>query len=244
MANQLQLQDKVIWITGALGLIGRAATALFLERGACVFGTDIREPERHPEIVRLQGEYGNRLRLEVSDATDEDRVRESAGRIRETFGRLDGLFHNSYTQIEKKAFDMTLGEWDAVLRGTLTSAFLANKYAGLLMVETGGGAIVNTSSILGQVSVPDSPAAYSTAKAGMNHLTRIIAVDYAGQGIRANAIVPGDIKAADHPRQFTNNLIGRSGRPEEVAELAAYLLSDAAAYVTGAIYAIDGGFRL
>lgn len=237
-----QLNGKVIWITGVLGLIGRSAAAAFLERGAWVIGTDLSEADGAHEVSRLRERYDNRFTTFVSDAADEAQTEEAVRRIREAYGRLDGLFHTAYTQIWKRTSDTSLAEWEAVVRGTLTSTFLVNRCACYLMMESGGGAIVNTSSILGQVVIPDAPVAYAAAKAGLNQLTRIVAAEYAVHGIRANAIVPGDIKAHDHPNQHAANLIGRSGTPEEVADLAAFLLSDHSAYMTGSLYPIDGGF--
>ncbi|MBP1993063.1 SDR family NAD(P)-dependent oxidoreductase [Paenibacillus eucommiae] len=236
------LQNKVIWVTGAMGLIGLASLEVFLAKGAFVFGTDIRDDKESPYIQRLRETYGGKLVLYVSDATDEQQVKESVLKLKEEFGRIDGLFHNVYTQIWKGVRDLTLQEWEAVTNGTLTSTFLVNKYAIAAMIETGGGSIVNTSSILGKVPVKNTPAAYSSAKAAVNHLTSIIAVEYAKYGIRANTIVPGDIKNVDD-LQDVNNLLGRSGRPEEVAELAAFLLSDSSSYMTGSLYPIDGGFN-
>ncbi|MBP1988525.1 SDR family NAD(P)-dependent oxidoreductase [Paenibacillus eucommiae] len=236
------LRDKVIWVTGAMGLVGRASMEAFLAKGAFVFGTDILKGEASPDIQRLQEAYGERLFLSVSDATDEQQVKKSAFQVKEVFGRIDGLFHNVYTQIWKGVLELTLEEWNAVTAGTLTSTFLVNKYAIAAMIEGGGGSIVNTSSILGKVPTKSTSAAYGSAKAAVNHLTRIIAVEYAKHGLRANAIIPGDIKNADSIIQDVDNLIGRSGRPEEVAELAAFLLSDLSAYITGSLYPIDGGF--
>jgi len=239
-----ELHNKVIWVTGALGLIGIASLEHFLKMGACVIGTDIRDAREHPIIQRLQETYGDKLVLRISDATYERQIKDDVDAMVSAFGRIDGLFHNSYTQIWKGILEMTLPEWEAVHAGTLTSTFLVNKYAVSAMIETGGGSIVNTSSILGVLPQKKTAIAYSAAKAAVNHMTRIIALEYAQYGLRANAIVPGDIKSPDRSQDTACNLTGRSGRPEEVAKLAAYLLSDASAYVTGSLYHIDGGFMM
>lgn len=237
-----QLENKVIWITGALGLIGRASIIQFLEKGAIVIGTDIEDIQQFKEAPALQEKYGERLMLFVSDATVEEQVVDSVNKIISKYGRIDGLFHNVYTQIWKTTTDITLDEWNKVMVGTLTSTFLVNKYVIPCMIEAGTGAIVNTSSILGKIPMRNTAVAYSAAKAAINHMTLIHAVEYAKYGLRANVIVPGDIKTEDYEVQDLNNLLGRSGRPEEVAELASFLLSDAASYITGSLYPIDGGF--
>jgi NAD(P)-dependent dehydrogenase (short-subunit alcohol dehydrogenase family) len=235
------LENKVIWITGALGLIGKASVEHFLKEGAWVIGSDLHELSTIDEFLEWKRIYGERLDLYVSDATNEEQVKDVIQQIKIKYGRLDGLFHNVYTQIWKTISEASLQEWNFVIEGTLTSTFIVNKYVVEMMKESGGGTIVNTSSVLGNIPLKNAPIAYSSAKAAINHLTRIIAVEQAPFGVRANAIVPGDIKSPDG-LQSTHNLIGRSGRPEEVACLAAFLLSDDSAYVTGSLYPIDGGF--
>jgi NAD(P)-dependent dehydrogenase (short-subunit alcohol dehydrogenase family) len=239
----LRLENKVIWITGALGLIGKASVEFFLEEGAYVVGTDLLDFSQAAERLEWERKFGDRLTLYVSDVTDEGEIKEIIEMIKHKYNRLDGLFHNAYAQIWKPLSEVSLDEWEFVMKGTLTSTFLVSKYAVEAMKQSGGGSLVNTSSVLGTLPVKNGPVAYGSAKAAVNHLTRMIAVENAPFGVRANAIIPSDIKPEDHV-QANDNLIGRSGRPEEVAKLAAFLLSDDSAYITGSLYAIDGGFHL
>lgn len=246
------LQDKVVLITGCLGMLGSSAIRLFLEKGAVVFGCDRHPLAGFPDIQQLQAHYGDtRFAYMEADVCDEEMVLAVMSEIKRQYGRLDGTYHNVYTNVWKPALELSLAEWEDSLRGTLTSTFLVNKHAIPLLIESGGGSIVNTSSILGQLVSPGC-LAYGAAKAGVNHMTRVVAADYAHCGIRANVLVPGDFRSDEAlPKQSPREIeairqhawLGRSGRADEINEVAAFLLSDQASYVTGALYNVDGGFH-
>ncbi|CAK4852117.1 unnamed protein product [Aphanomyces euteiches] len=204
-------------------------------------------------MERISAEYGNgRFVFYQADLCDENQVKAIMAEIELCFGRLNCTYHNVYTNVWKPALELTLQEWENTIRGTLTSTFLINKYAIPLLIRSGGGSIVNTSSILGQIP-RQGCLAYGAAKAGLNQLTRILAADYSKFGIRANVLVPGDFKSeealaaqSEEEKEAMRQCswIGRSGNANEINEVAAFLLSDAAAYVTGALYTVDGGFHI
>lgn len=246
----LALEKKVIVITGALGKVGFAATRMFLGRGALVAANDWADLNGHASMQELLSHYGpERLLFVRGDSSDEGQVASMFEQIRERFGRLDGSFHNAYAQNRKPIDQYSLEEWNQVISGTLGSTFVVCKYAIPLMRESGGGSIVNTSSVLG-VQPRAGDGAYGSAKAGVNFLTQVIAAENAVHNIRANVIVPGDIKlpkpiSAAKAEQMRKQIwLGRSAAPDEICELASFLLSDAASYITGSQYAIDGGFHV
>lgn len=253
MRELSSLCDKVVLISGCLGVAGRSAVRLFLEKGALVFGSDSQPIGSFPEIERISQQYGNeRFVFYQADLCDEDQVKAVMVEIEHSFGRLNCTYHNVYTNVWKPALELTLQEWESTIRGTLTSTFLINKYTIPLLIRSGGGSIVNTSSILGQIP-RQGCLAYGAAKAGVNQLTRVLAADYAKFGIRANVLVPGDFKSDEALAGQSENekeamrecsWIGRSGSANEINEVAAFLLSDAAAYVTGSLYSVDGGFHI
>jgi len=247
-----RLQGKVILITGCLGTLGRSAVGMFLERGATVYGCDRLPIDDYPEIGLLRSRYGeSRFKYRIADMCEEAEVEAAVADVERSFGRLDGTYHNVYASGWKPATEMTLEEWDRSIRGTLTSTFLLSKYAIPLLIRSGGGSIVNTSSILGQI-VSKGCLAYGAAKAGVDQMTRVVAADYAEYGIRANVLVPGDFDSkeslARQTEQQKNAIkdkawLGRSGNADEINEVAAFLLSDASSYVTGSLYRVDGGFH-
>jgi NAD(P)-dependent dehydrogenase (short-subunit alcohol dehydrogenase family) len=188
----------------------------------------------------------------AGDISSERFVEDVVASAVRSYGRLDCAFNNAgiISDLAEPVSNYTLAEWDRVIRINLTSMFLCMKHETRTMLQNGGGAIVNTSSALGQVGQYNMPA-YCASKAGVLGLTRATALDYATKNIRVNAIMPGvietpmtkdgvfkipgleEILLAQHP-------IGRFGRPEEVASAALFLCSDAASFVTGHALAVDG----
>ncbi|MCQ6561017.1 SDR family oxidoreductase [Paenibacillus mendelii] len=247
----LQLDDKVILITGALGAAGSEAIKLFLERGALVAACDIRPVSDFAELDSLTEKYGSgRLMFVQGDMRNEADVREAVAAIDQTFGRLNGTYHNAYVNKVALIAEQSLEDWEDCIRGCLTSTFLVMKYSAALMIRSGGGSIVSTSSVLGGNILRSGNAGYGAGKAGLEQLTRIAALEYAPYGIRANAVVPGDFKSDEVLAAISQahldtmskiSMLGRSGRANEINEVAAFLLSDAASYVTGSMYPVTGG---
>jgi len=167
------------------------------------------------------------------------------------FGRLDALVNNAGTAVFKPLLETTPEEWARVLAVNLTGPFLTVQAAAPLMAETGGGAVVNVTSISG-LRASTLRVAYGTSKAGLAHLTRQQAVELAGLGIRVNAVAPGPVDTAMAQAVHTPEIradyhdaipLNRYGLESELAEAVFFLCSDAASYITGQVLAVDGGFE-
>jgi 2,5-dichloro-2,5-cyclohexadiene-1,4-diol dehydrogenase 1 len=189
-----------------------------------------------------------------TDVAQEAEVRAMVEFALSTFGKLDGAFNNAGVDTgHNPAADEPLEGWRRNLDVNLTGVFLCLKHEVPEILKGGGGAIVNTSSAAGAVAM-ENAAAYISAKHGVVGLTRSAAVDYSRKGVRVNAVLPGSIRtpmleeALKDPvtRDFIErgHLIGRVGEPWEIAETVAFLLSDAAAFITGAAILADGGYTI
>ncbi|MFE9446228.1 glucose 1-dehydrogenase [Streptomyces sp. NPDC006602] len=241
--------DKVAFVTGAGSGIGRATA--FARAGARVALADL-PVDGLRETARLIEEAGGQALALTCDVTNEDDVRSALDATIQAFGRLDAAFNNAgVEQPVKPAADIEKDEWDRVIGVSLTGMFLCMKHQIPLLLQQGGGAIVNASSGAG-VKGFKGRAAYAAAKHGVIGLTRSTALDYAASNLRINAICPGiidtemiqrfaestpggrDALIADEP-------IGRLGTPDEIATAVLWLCSDAASFATGHALVVDSG---
>jgi NAD(P)-dependent dehydrogenase (short-subunit alcohol dehydrogenase family) len=242
---------KVAFVTGAASGIGRATALAFAHEGASVVVTDITDDANH-ETARMIDDLGGRAVAVQGDVTRAEDVTAALDETVKVFGRLDFAFNNAGVEQPVTATaELTEQEWDRIVAVNLRSVFLCMKHEIPLMLATGGGAIVNTSSGAGVVGIAGQ-GAYCAAKHGLIGLTKSAALDYARSGIRINAVCPGFIATAMMDR-FTGGTaegrdqviaqepIGRAGTPEEIAAAVTWLCSDAAGFVVGHAMIIDGG---
>ena len=245
------LAGRVAFVTGAGSGIGRAIATRFAEEGADLAVVDLNDAAaaHTAGIVRGLGRRAEVLRADVAAPAD---VAAAAERAQAAFGRIDVLVNNAGVTRDATIRKMTDEDWDLVLDIHLKGTFLCTRAVAPRMREAGrGGAIVNMSSISGKIG-NFGQANYASAKAGIVALTKVTAREYARYGIRANAIQPGLI---DTPMtramgeeilkdRVAGTPLGRIGTPEEVANVALFLASDLASYVTGAVIEVTGGRHL
>ncbi len=240
--------EKVALITGAGRGIGLATARRFLAEGWKVALLDV-EGELVKQAVDGLTQPDDTLAL-VCDVSDATSVAAAFAGVQERFGRLDALVNNAGIAVFKPVLETTDEEWNRVLAVNLTGPFLCIKAAVPLMREVGSGAIVNITSISG-LRASTLRIAYGTSKAGLAHLTKQMAVELAGLGIRVNAVAPGPVdtamaKAVHSPeiRADYHDAIplNRYGLEEELAEAIFFLCSARASYITGQVLAVDGGF--
>jgi NAD(P)-dependent dehydrogenase (short-subunit alcohol dehydrogenase family) len=253
------LDGKSALVTGGASGIGRATAIAFAREGARVLVAD-RAAEGAQATVGLINAAGGQAISCVADVTSEDAVAAMVGLAMASFGRLDCAFNNAgiapaaVGSRGQKTAELSEAAWHGVLAVNLTGVFLCMKHELLAMREQGGreqggGAIVNTASIAGLVALPTA-AAYVASKHAVIGLTRTAAAEYAAEQIRVNAVCPGyietpmtaDTRASQGERLLAMVPAGRFGQPEEIAEMVVWLCSDRAGYVTGAAYAVDGGY--
>ncbi|MBW4541957.1 MAG: SDR family oxidoreductase [Myxacorys chilensis ATA2-1-KO14] len=247
----MMLKDKVALVTGGTSGIGRATAIAFGAAGAKVVFSGRRDAEGE-KTAKLIRETGAECLYVHSDASNEEDIKALVQKTVTTYGQLDCAFNNaSIDGFLKPLHEQSIEEFDKLMAINVRGLFLCMKYEIQQMLSQGSGAIVNNSSIAGLIGLPGA-SPYVASKHAVMGLTRSAALDYAKQGIRINAVNPGSIatemldRVLQKMRITADDLtaivpMGRIAQAEEVAQVVVFLCSDAASYVTGQPFAIDGG---
>lgn len=243
-----RLDGKKALVTGAARGLGKAIADGLAESGATVYGTS-----RDADSARLISErYGTPALL--VDITGHPTVTRFADHLMQESGGIDLLVNNAGVNVPKPALDLTAEDWDTVFDTNLKGSFFLTTSLARHWIKSGTqGAIVNVASQAGIVGIEER-AAYGTSKAGLIHLTKILALEWAQAGIRVNAVAPTFVRTEltastlsrpDWAAELLSRIpIGRFGEPEDIAGAVAFLLSDAASLITGHTLAIDGGYTI
>ncbi len=240
--------QKTALVTGAARGIGLATAKRFLAEGWRVALLDI-DGDNLQRTFKAIGKPDVTIAI-TCDVADPAGVARALDTVAQKFGRLDALVNNAGIAIFKPILEVTYEDWSRVLAVNLTGPFLCTQAAAPLLRDTGGGAIVNITSISG-LRASTLRTAYGTSKAGLAHLTKQQAAELASLGIRVNAVAPGPVdtamaKAVHTPeirKDYHDHMpLNRYGLEEELAEMIYFLCSDRASYITGQVIAVDGGF--
>ncbi|HBG25818.1 MAG TPA: short-chain dehydrogenase [Phycisphaerales bacterium] len=252
------LANKIALITGGANGIGKAASLKFANEGASVIIADIDEDNGKTLVSRITNlnQHAIFVKCDVSKSQD---VRNTIGIIEQKYGILDVIYNNASVYLSDSDAVITNIEehvWEKVININLRSIYLFCKYGIPLMVKRGSGSIINTSSSAGLIGIPKCDA-YTASKGATISLTRSLAVEFGPKGIRTNCIAPAAVQTdmmnksnLDEPDYDEENFLNlraplrRYGNPEEIANLAAFLASDFASYINGAIIPVDGGITI
>lgn len=253
MKDQLALDGRVAVVIGAAQGIGRATAFALAELGASIVAMDWNAEVLATTVQELK-DAGFQASAQVIDVASSADVADAMVAVTRNYGRLDALVNCAGVACHGDSLELMDNEWDRVIGINLIGAFWAAREAGRQMIALGQpGSIVTIGSISGEVAnVPQHQTAYNASKAGVHTMTKCMAVEWAKQGIRVNAIAPGYVETEltrgglENPVWFSRwsdlTPMGRVGQPNEIAAMAAFLTSDAASYMTGSVVVVDGGY--
>jgi NAD(P)-dependent dehydrogenase (short-subunit alcohol dehydrogenase family) len=250
------LSGKVAIVTGASSGIGRATARLFAREGAQLVVTARRQALLDELVSEIRNDGGEAVAV-AGDVKDDALMRALVETAHARFGGLDIAFNNAGTIGPMEPFaQVSLADWRETLETNLTSAFLAAKFQAPAMVTRGGGSLIFTSTFVGHTAGMPGMTPYAASKAGLIGLTQVLAAELGPQGVRVNAVLPG---GTDTPMSVTNapgatpelkayveslHALKRMAQPEEIARSVLHLASDAASFVTGTAFLVDGGVSI
>lgn len=249
----MRLINKVALITGGAMGMGRAVALRFAREGAQVVIADVNEPEgrKTTHEITAEGGIAHFVAADVSKATDCAAMVQSA---LQHYGKLNVCYANAAVQLvgkDARAHELSEADWDRTIAINLKGMWLTSKYVLAAMMQSGGGSLILAGSPTGMSGAGATYTAYSSSKGGVHGLMRVMATDYAGDGIRVNAVVPGPVNTPLTRNIFrdpivrakteANTMIGRIGEAEDITGLLVFLASDEASYCTGGFYMADGG---
>lgn len=251
----MRLKGKSVIVAGAgWGGIGAATAFRFAQEGARLVINSNHRAEKLAETAEHIRAIGGEVVTFMGDVADEATWETLVATTREHYGKLDVLVHNASYAVLKRPVDLTDAEFDRSLAVTLRGPWLSVRHCVPEMIKGGGGSLVYISTVNATITNPMF-GIYSAAKAGLNAMTRSVALEYGRDGIRCNAIAPGQIVGEREAARMVDNPLedqlsrdcyplGRYGRPEDIAGCALFLASDDAAFVTGIVLTADGGLTL
>ncbi len=251
---QFELKGKVAVVTGAASGIGLEIVRLYLEEGAAVVGVDL-DPNLARAVDQVAGSHAERFRAVVGDVAGEAVAIEYVRTALEAFGRLDVMVNNAGIACVKPIAEHTPEEWDRVMNVNVKALYWSARHVVPVLQRQGAGLFLNTGSISSVCGMP-SQGAYGPSKGAVIQITRQMAIEYGGQGIRSNAVCPGTVvtpllnrsaEESGDPAKFLQGLadghpIRRVAEAEEIAQFFLFLASDRARFFNGAILMIDGGY--
>jgi NAD(P)-dependent dehydrogenase (short-subunit alcohol dehydrogenase family) len=248
----MRLENKVAIITGAGSGIGREAALIFAREGARVVIGDVNDQGGQQTVADIEAAGGQALyrHTDVSRAADVEALVQAA---EDTYGKLDIIFNNAgiFPDADGSVTETTEEVWDLVMRVNLKGVFFGCKHAIPALQRAGGGSIINVASFVALIGAAAPQIAYTASKGGVLSMTREIAVEFARQNIRANAICPGPVDTpllqsilsdpVKRERRLVHIPVGRFAQAREIANAALWLASDEASYVNGSTFTVDGG---
>jgi NAD(P)-dependent dehydrogenase (short-subunit alcohol dehydrogenase family) len=252
----MRLSDKVSIITGGGSGMGRTAALMFAAEGARVVVADFSE-EGGEETVRLVRDAGGDATFVRTDISSEADAKAMVDHAIATYGRVDTLYNNAGIMPEEdhSVVDTPVEAWDRVMAVNVRGVYLGCKYAIPRMLDQGSGSVISVASFVAILGCSVPQDAYTASKGAVLALTRSLAVQFAGRGVRSNAISPGPIETpllmdwllkdeAAKQLRLARNPTGRFGKPEEIVHVAIYLASDESRWTNGANFVIDGGISV